>query len=63
MGFWDTVKGWFNIGGVKVKIEGLNTQVPKSGSKLTAKVQPEHQERQDGHQGRVQVPAQENDRP
>ncbi len=38
MGFWDTVKGWFNIGGVKVKIEGLNTQVPKSGSKLTAKV-------------------------
>jgi hypothetical protein len=38
MGFWDTVKGWFNIGGVKVKIEGLNKSIPKSGFKLNAKV-------------------------
>jgi sporulation-control protein spo0M len=38
MGFFDTIKGWFNIGGVKVKIEGLNQVVPKDGSKLTAKV-------------------------
>jgi hypothetical protein len=38
MGFWDTVKGWFNIGGVKVKIDGLNKSIPKSGFKLNAKV-------------------------
>jgi hypothetical protein len=38
MGFFDTVKGWFNIGGVKVKIEGLNQVVSKSGSKINAKV-------------------------
>ena len=38
MGFMDTVKGWFNIGGVKVKIDGLNKTIPKSGFKLNAKV-------------------------
>jgi hypothetical protein len=36
MGMWDTVKGWLNIGGVKVKIEGLNKTIPKSETKIVA---------------------------
>jgi hypothetical protein len=27
MGFLDTVKGWFNIGGVSVKVEGVDPQI------------------------------------
>ena len=38
MGLISTIKGWFNIGGVKVKIEGLSQVVPKTGNKITAKV-------------------------
>src|ERR1017187_1317816 len=38
MGFLDTVKGWFNIGGVKVTLEGVNPVLAKSGGKITAKV-------------------------
>jgi hypothetical protein len=38
MGFWSTIKGWFNIGGVKVNIEGLNQVIPKDGNRITAKV-------------------------
>ncbi len=38
MGLLDTVKGWLNIGGVKVKIEDLNQVIPKDGSKITARV-------------------------
>ena len=38
MGMWDTVKGWFNIGGVTVKIQDLKPQVSRSGNTITAKV-------------------------
>lgn len=38
MGFFDKIKGWLNIGGVKVKIEGLNPNVKKSNNQLGAKV-------------------------
>jgi hypothetical protein len=38
VGFFDTIKGWMNIGGVKVKIEGLNPSVKKSESQLSARV-------------------------
>ncbi len=38
MGFFDKIKGWMNIGGVKVKIEGLNTSVKKSENFLSARV-------------------------
>ena len=38
MGFLDTVKGWLNIGGVKVKLQGVNPRVPRSGSEITGKV-------------------------
>jgi hypothetical protein len=38
VGFFDKIKGWMNIGGVKVKIEGLNPSVKKSESQLGAKV-------------------------
>ncbi len=38
MGFFDKVKGWLNIGGVKVKIEGLNPTVKKSENQLSARV-------------------------
>lgn len=38
MGLWGTIKGWLNIGGVKVRIEGLNQVIPKDGSQITAKV-------------------------
>ena len=38
MGFFDKIKGWLNIGGVKVKIEGLNPSVKKSESQLSARV-------------------------
>lgn len=38
MGFLDTVKGWLNIGGVKVKLQEVSPQVPRSGSQITGKV-------------------------
>jgi hypothetical protein len=38
MGMWDTVKGWFNIGGVRVKIQDRKPQVSRSGNTINAKV-------------------------
>lgn len=38
MGFLDTVKGWLNIGGVKVKLLEVNPRVSRSGSQITGKV-------------------------
>jgi hypothetical protein len=38
MGLWGTVKGWLNIGGVKVDIQDLNQVVPKEGSHISGKV-------------------------
>ncbi len=38
MGMWSTIKGWFNIGGVKVKIEDLVPRVSRSSNTLNAKV-------------------------
>ena len=38
MGFLDTVKGWFNNGGVSVILQDVNPMVPKTGNKITGKV-------------------------
>jgi sporulation-control protein spo0M len=38
MGLWDTIKGWFNIGGVKVKLQDVPSTVSKSGNEVTGKV-------------------------
>ena len=38
MGFLDTVKGWLNIGGVKVKLQGVNPRVSRSGNQITGTV-------------------------
>ncbi len=38
MGLWSTIKGWLNIGGVKVEIEGVNPMVPRGGNEVTGKV-------------------------
>jgi hypothetical protein len=38
MGFLDTIKGWFNIGGVKVKLQGVGPTVSKAGSSLSGSV-------------------------
>ncbi len=38
MGMWSTIKGWFNIGGVKVKIDSLVPRVSRSSNTLNAKV-------------------------
>jgi hypothetical protein len=38
VGFFDTIKGWMNIGGVKVKIQDLNPSVSKSANEIKAKV-------------------------
>jgi hypothetical protein len=38
MGLWSTIKGWFNIGGVSVKIQDLNPRVSRSANTLNAKV-------------------------
>ena len=38
MGFMDTVKGWFNIGGVKVRLEGIDKVVEKNGTNIKGKV-------------------------
>ncbi len=38
MGLWDTVKGWFNIGGVSVKLRDVNPLVSKSKHQINGKV-------------------------
>ena len=38
MGLLDTIKGWLNIGGVKVRLEGLNDVVAKTGTNIKGKV-------------------------
>jgi len=38
MGFVSTIKGWLNIGGVKVQIDNLSQVVPKDGNRINAKV-------------------------
>jgi len=38
LGFLDTVKGWLNIGGVKVTLQDVKTLVPRSGNQITGKV-------------------------
>jgi tetratricopeptide (TPR) repeat protein len=35
MGFLDTVKGWLNIGGVRVKIEGVNPQISTGRNQIS----------------------------
>lgn len=39
MGFLDTIKGWFNIGGVKVKLLEVPSQISKSGNEFEGKVE------------------------
>jgi SpoOM protein len=38
MGLWDTIKGWFNIGGVKVKLDGVPSAISKTGNQIGGKV-------------------------
>lgn len=38
MSFLDTIKGWLNIGGVKVKLQGVGPTVSKTGNTLTGSV-------------------------
>ncbi len=38
MGLLDTIKGWLNIGGVKVKLDGIDGTLPKSGGKIAGKM-------------------------
>src|SRR5262249_43728324 len=38
MGLFSTIKNWLNIGGVKVKMEGVNQMVSKSGSQITGRL-------------------------
>jgi hypothetical protein len=38
MGLWSTIKGWLNIGGVKVKLQGVNPMISRSGSTIPGKV-------------------------
>jgi sporulation-control protein spo0M len=38
MGLWSTIKGWLNIGGVKVTIEGLNNVISKDENVIKATV-------------------------
>jgi len=38
LGFVDTVKGWLNIGGVKVKLQDVNPRISRSASQITGKV-------------------------
>ena len=37
-GCWNAVKGWLNIGGVKVQFEGVSPNVPKHGTAIAGKV-------------------------
>lgn len=34
MGLWSTIKGWLNIGGVKVTLEGVPSTVSKAGGEI-----------------------------
>lgn len=38
MGFLNTVKGWLNIGGVKVKLQGVSQRVSRSGDRIDGSV-------------------------
>jgi hypothetical protein len=38
MGLWTTIKGWLNIGGVKVELRDVPTQISKAGNTITGKV-------------------------
>lgn len=38
-GCWNGFKGWFNLGGVKLKLEGVDNNVPKAGTLITGNVQ------------------------
>lgn len=38
MGFLNTVKGWFNIGGVSVKLQGVSQRVSRSGNRIDGNV-------------------------
>jgi hypothetical protein len=38
MGLMSTIKGWLNIGGVRVKVQGVKPLLPKTGSQITGKV-------------------------
>ncbi len=38
MGFLGTIKGWFNIGGVKVKLKDVPSQISKAGGTLNGHV-------------------------
>lgn len=38
MGFLDTVKGWLNIGGVKVELQGVNPRVSRAGGDIVGGV-------------------------
>jgi hypothetical protein len=37
MGLWDKIKGWFNIGGVKVKLSEVSPTVSKKGTTITGR--------------------------
>jgi hypothetical protein len=37
MGLLDTVKGWLNIGGVKVEVQDVNPMVPRNGNEIHGK--------------------------
>ena len=37
MSLWNTIKGWLNIGGIKVEIEDVNPMVPRGGNEVTGK--------------------------
>ncbi len=39
MGLWSTIKGWLNIGGVKVMLQSVPTQVSRSGNELNGQLQ------------------------
>jgi len=39
MGFLNTVKGWLNIGGVSVKLQGVSQRVSRSGDHIEGNVQ------------------------
>ena len=38
MGLWNSIKGWLNIGGVKVKLEGVPQTLPKPSGEVSGKV-------------------------
>lgn len=38
MGLWSTVKGWLNIGGVSVKLDGVPTTVKKTGGNIAGRL-------------------------